>query len=139
MAERLINSKTISRLELPLKNASVAEKGNIACIDTADGSLVPAAVATTLVPIGWFEDSLTGDGTTTIGVKLFQEYACAKFVNSGTGAVTTAHRFQTTYLHSAFEVSMTATGKSKAGIVIDIVGSGAGAKVFVFPAIAPAL
>lgn len=139
MAERLIQYKTISRLVLALKNAASAEKGNIACIDTADGSLVPGAVSTTLVPIGLFEDTLTGDGTTTIGVKLFKEWQCGMFVNASSGPVAAANRMQVCYLHSAFEVSMTATGKSKAGIVIDIVGSGAGAKVYVATELATAL
>lgn len=138
MAERLRNIKTISRIERVLRNAAVAEKGNIACIDTTDGLVVPGAVATTLVPIGWFEETLTGNGTALIGVTLFTEVECAVMINSSTGPVADADVGKVCYLHSAFEVSMTATGKSVAGRVMGIVGSGAGAKVLVQTALAGA-
>ena len=136
MAERSIRPKTFSRLELPLKLNAVAEAGNIACIDTADGSLVPGAVSTTLIPIGVFESSMTGDGSALIGVKLFTEIECYAFINSSTGPVAAANRMANCYLHSSYEVSMTATGKSVAGKVIDIQGSGAGAVVWVQTALA---
>ena len=131
MAERLINSKKISRIERVLKNAAVAEKGNVACIDLDDGALVVGAVDTNYLPIGWFEDSLTGDGVKTIGVTLFSEIECAVLINSGTGPVADDDVGALCYLHSAFEVSMTGTGKSVAGRVWGITGSGAGAKVLV--------
>lgn len=131
MAERLINSKVISRIERALKNGEAAEKGNIAAIDLTDGALVVGAVAATLIPIGWFEETLTGDGTTKIGVTLFSPIECAVLINSGTGPVDDGDMCALCYLHSAFEVSMTATGKSFAGRVWGISGSGAGAKVFV--------
>lgn len=131
MAERLINSKTISRIDMVLKLAAVAEKGNVACIDLDDGALVVGAVNDNYLPIGWFESSLTGDGTTEIGVKLFDEIECAVLINSSTGPVAAANLGALCYLHSAFEVSMTSTGKSIAGRVWGLRGSGAGAKVFV--------
>lgn len=131
MAERLINRKTIDRLERALANGEVAEKGAVACIDLTDGTLVAGAVSETLLAIGWFETSLTGDGTTVIGVKLFSEIPCAVLINSGTGPVADDDVGNLCYLHSAFEVSMTASGKSYAGRVWGIKGSGAGAKVLV--------
>jgi hypothetical protein len=121
-----------------LKNTIVAEKGNIACLDTADGSLTVGAVSTTLIPIGWFESTLTGDGTATIGVQLFAEIDCVAMINSSTGPVAAANIGSNCYLHSAFEVSMTATGKSVLGRVWGLVGTGAGAVVYVQPAIAGA-
>lgn len=131
MAERLINSKKISRIVRALKTAAVAEKGNVACIDLDDGALVAGAVDVNYLPIGWFEESLTGDGTTEIGVKLFHEIDCAVLVNSGTGPVDDGDVGALCFLHSSYEVSMTATGKSIAGRVWGITGSGAGAKVLV--------
>ena len=133
MAERLIRTQTWSRLERVLKNGAVAEKGNVAAIDLTDGALVVGAVATTLFPIGYFESSLTGDGTKTISVALFREINIVPLVNSGTGPVDDGDVGNLTYLHSAFEVSMTGTGKSVAGRVWGIKGSGAGATVFVQP------
>jgi len=138
MAERLRNVKTISRIERALKNAASAEKGNVACIDTADGSLVPGAVSATLVPIGYFEDTLVGDGVTLIGVTLFAEIECAVMINSSVGPVADSDMLKTTYLHSSFEVSMTATGKSALGRVWGVIGSGAGAKVLVQTTVAGA-
>lgn len=131
MAERLINSKVIDRIERALKLAEVAEKGNVAAIDLADGALVAGKVAATLLPIGWFEESLTGDGTTKIGVKLFAPIECAILINSSTGPVDDGDVGALCFLHSAFEVSMTATGKSIAGRVWEIKGTGGGAKVAV--------
>lgn len=131
MAERLINSKTLSRIERVLKNGAVAEKAHVACIDLDDGALVAGAVDLNYLPIGWFEESLTGDGVKTIGVKLFSEIECAVLINSSTGPVADDDVGALCYLHSSFEVSMTGTGKSVAGRVWGIVGSGGGAKVFV--------
>lgn len=131
MAERLIHSKTISRVDRVLKNGAVAEKGNVACIDLDDGALVAGAVDTNYLPIGWFEESLTGNGTATIGVKLFNEIECAVLINSSTGPVDDGDVGALCYLHSAFEVSMTGTGKSIAGRVWGIAGTGGGAKVYV--------
>lgn len=123
MAERPIRFKTIDRIERALKSGATAEKGNVACIDLSDGSLVPGAALTTLLPIGWFESSLTGDGTTTIGVKLFSEITCAVLSNAGTGPVADDDVGALCYLHSAFEVSMTSTGKSYAGRVWGMLGT----------------
>jgi hypothetical protein len=131
MAERLIHSKTISRIVRVLKSAAVAEKGNVACIDLDDGALVAGAVDLNYLPIGWFEESLTGDGTATIGVKLFNEVECAVMINSSTGPVDDGDVGALCYLHSAFEVSMTGTNKSIAGRVWGISGTGGGAKVYV--------
>jgi hypothetical protein len=131
MAERLINSKGIDRIVRVLKSGAAAEKGNVACIDLDDGALVVGAVDANYLPIGWFEETLTGDGTATIGVKLFSPVECAVLINSSTGPVDDGDVGALCYLHSAFEVSMTATGKSIAGRVWGISGSGGGAKVFV--------
>jgi hypothetical protein len=131
MAERLVHSKTISRIERVLANAAVAEKGNIACINLDDGSLVAGAVDANYLPIGWFEETLTGNGTTRIGVKLFSEVHLAALANSSVGPVDDGDVGALCFLHSSFEVSMTATGKSIAGRVWEIKGSGAGATVFV--------
>jgi hypothetical protein len=120
-----------TRLERVLKNAAVAEKGQIACIDTADGSLVPGAVSLTLLPIGIFESSATGDGVATVFVRLFAPVEVVPLVNSATGPVDDGDVGSLTYVHSATDVSMTGTGKSVAGRVWGISGSGAGATVYV--------
>lgn len=133
MAERLIRTQTWSRLERVLKNGAVAEAGNVACLDLTDGALVAGAVSLTLLPIGYFETSLTGDGTKTVFVQLFKEINIVPMVNSSTGPVDDGDVGNLTYLHSSFEVSMTGTGKSIAGRVWGVKGSGGGATVFVQP------
>ncbi len=118
MAERIIKQARWSRIKRILKNAAVAEKGQNACIDTSDGALVPASVATTLNPIGVFEESFTGDGVRLMSVRLFAEIDLTMFANAAVGPVTDADVTKNCYLHSAAaEVSMTATGKSVAGRV----------------------
>jgi hypothetical protein len=131
MAARVIQTQVWTRLERVLKNAAVAEKGQVACIDTSDGSLVPASVSLTLLPIGVFESSATGDGVATIFVRLFAPVEVVPMVSSATGPVADDDVGSLTFLHSATDVSMTGTGKSVAGRVWGLVGSGAGATVYV--------
>lgn len=125
MAERLTRQARWSRFKRILKNATVAEKGQLACLDTADGALVPASVATTLRPIGTFEESFTGDGVKIATVKLFYEVELALFANASVGPVADANVGANCYIHSASaEVSMTATGKSIAGRVWGVITAG---------------
>jgi hypothetical protein len=123
MAERPIRSKPISRIERALKSAAVAEKGNVACIDLGDGALVPVSVATDLLPIGWFEESLTGDGTTPVGVKLFKEIEVVLLPNAGSGAVDDGDVGNVCYLTATAAVTMTSTGASVAGRVWGVSGT----------------
>lgn len=123
MSERPIRFKTISRIERKLKSGEDAERGNVACIDTSDGSLVPTSVATTLFPIGWFEETLTGDGTKTVGVKLFSEITCAVLPNAESGAVDDGDVGAFCYLTATAAVTTTSTGASVAGRVWGLLGS----------------
>lgn len=118
MAERITKRARWSRIKRALKSAAVAEKGQVACIDLADGALVPGSVATTLFPIGTFDESFTGDGTRLCSVTLFAEIELILLANQATGAVDDGDMCALCYIHSASsEVSMTATGKSLAGRV----------------------
>jgi len=115
MAERKKIVACWSRFRRVLKSAAVAEKGQIACLDTADGALVPAGVATTLVPIGYFTDSFTGDGVKVMEVQLFAEVTVQKLTASATGTPTDADAGKVVYLRTTPEVSTTSTGSSVAG------------------------
>jgi hypothetical protein len=115
MAERKKIVACWSRFRRILKSGAVAEKGQIACIDTADGALVATSVATTLVPIGYFTDSFTGDGVKVMEVQLFAEITVQKLPASGTGAPVDADVGKVVYVHAASAVSTTSTGASVAG------------------------
>lgn len=117
MAERGKLIETWAYLERALKSAAVAEKGKIACIDTADGALVPVSAAGTLVPIGYFSQSMTGDGTTTCRVELFRELRLHRFLNDATTAVTDAQLMQLCYAKDGQTVSGDGTSRSVAGRV----------------------
>ena len=117
MADRRRKQYVWGYFERPLKNAAVAVKGQIACIDTADGALVPVSAAATLVPIGYFEQSMTGDGTTVCRVMLFKDVYLDKFTNDGSTAVTNAQVMQLCYLKDGSTVSGDSTSRSVAGKV----------------------
>jgi hypothetical protein len=133
---REVSLKQILRV---LKNAAVAHEGGMACIDTADGSLVPAAVSATLVPIGYFidvgETGVTGDGTKTVKVRLFKEVIAWWYTNDTGTPITDAKFASVCYALDDQTVTGNATGKSKAGRVW---GVDATKGVLVEPAIAAA-
>lgn len=129
MAERKISTKRISRIKRALANGEVAQKGNIAAIETADGTLIVSKQDTTIFPLGYFEDSFTGDGTKKMSVKLFGEIELHAFANDGT--IADDDLTATCYLHSSSEVSLTSTGKSIAGRVWEVESSAAGGTVWV--------
>jgi len=128
MAERKKVEARWSRIELVLKNTSVAEKGNVACIDSTDGSCVPSAASATLTPIGYFEESFTGDGTRKIKIKLFSDILVNFLPNASSGtAVAAADMLKSCYLNADSSVTTTTTGRSVAGKVWGVVtGNGAG-------------
>jgi hypothetical protein len=114
-----------------LRTATVAEKGNVACIDSVDGACVPASAIATLTPIGYFEESLTGDGTKKVKIKLFSEILVQFLPNASSGtAVVAADMLKSCYLNADSSVTTTTTGRSVAGKVWGVV-TGNGAGVFV--------
>ena len=117
MAERTTRNEAWGYFEHPLTAAQVAEKGKLACIDTASGLLAIGAVATTLRPIGYFEESVTGDGTTKVRVRLFDEIRVHWFDNDGATAVVAADVGGLCYILDDTTVSGDGTGRSVAGRV----------------------
>lgn len=106
---------------IALTNLAEAVKGEIACIDTSTGKLVATGTSTTLLPIGWFTETVTGDGTTKTLVDLFEEIVVAYFDNdSAPNAVEVGDIGSECYLKDGGTVSMLGTGRSKAGRVIDV-------------------
>lgn len=74
--------RTVKRLRVTVASAEEAVRGNVAYANPADGTVVadPAGV-TTLIPLGYFTEDMTGDGTLTTLVDLFSELSLHGFDN----------------------------------------------------------
>jgi hypothetical protein len=104
-----------------LKSGVVAEKGKLACLDTTEsGKVVAGKASTTLVPIGWFMESFTGDGVKTISVMLFDEIRLAWWDNDGGAPLAASDILHACYILDDHTVTATATGHSLAGVVMGI-------------------
>lgn len=71
MADRMVTEAVWGYQDFVLTNAVVAERGKLACLDTATGLVTKGAATAGLLPIGVFMQSKTGDGIKTIQVQLF--------------------------------------------------------------------
>jgi len=130
MAERKVRTAKWSRIERILNTGAIAEKGNVAAFNKANGTLVVSAVAATLHPVGFFEDSFTGDGVRKAKVRLFSEIDVALFGNAAVGPVADDDVGSVCYLSSSWEVTMTATGASVAGRVWGVQPDGVWVQIF---------
>lgn len=115
--ERVIREAHWGYYSFVLKAGEVAEKGYIAAIDTADGSVINATAEAGLLPIGIFHETKTGDGKLKIQVKLWREIQLTWWANDD-GAIVIADRGKTCYLKDKQTVSL--DGASKAGIIFDV-------------------
>lgn len=104
-----------------LANAEVAEKGKLAVFDTGNnGVLVNAKVATGLIPIGIFAESMTGDGVKKIQVKLHKEIQATWWDNDTVAPIASTDRGKLCYLKDQNTVTITSAGHSSAGMVLDV-------------------
>jgi hypothetical protein len=104
-----------------LKNGDVAEKGKLACLDRATAGIVrKGATATGLVPVGVFNESLTGDGVKKISVKLFDEIRAIWWTNDSTTPLTANDIGDPCYIKDDVTVSGDNTGRSLAGMVLAV-------------------
>lgn len=120
MAERATRESDWGYYEGVLANAEVAVKGELACIDTATGNIVAGQTSTTLLPIGFFTASLTGDGTTKTQIRLFREMRLYWWDNDPGGTpVVAANVGSECYIKDSKSVSGSSAGstRSKAGRV----------------------
>lgn len=106
----------------PLANGELAEKGKIVCIDTANGGvIVMGKTGTGLIPIGVSNSGgFTGDGVRKIHVKMFHEISGYWWNNDVTTPVVIADRGKLAYIKDTETVSITATGRSAAGMILDV-------------------
>lgn len=99
-----------------LKTGEVAVHGEIASLNTADGLYYAGQALTTLLPMGYFAEALTGDGVLTVRVEFFEPLTLHGFVNDpGGGAVTEADIGSEVFILNPTTVTLTSSGNSKAG------------------------
>lgn len=104
-----------------LKSGDLAEKGKLACLDTANlGKVVKGRTATGLWPIGIFNETLTGDGVQEISVKLFSEIRLVWWINDATTPVAAADILKYCYIKDDQTMSGDDTGRSAGGIVMGL-------------------
>jgi|SRR5580698_7151323 hypothetical protein len=123
-APRVVGSlrATLKKVTYPLAAGATAYENGVACIDTsALGALKPGASGSaTLIRIGLFTASVNnsaGGATVPVGVDLDEEIEVTWLDAAGAGTPTIANLFQQLYLASDHEVTTTAGGNSKAGIM----------------------
>lgn len=121
MTERMVIEANWGYYPFVLKSGEAAEKGKMACLDTvASGQVVKGAASTTLIPIGIFMESLTGDGVKKIQVKLFQEVKAFWWTNDGTAPVAADDIGTFAFIKDDVTVSMDDTGRSAAGLILAV-------------------
>lgn len=107
--------------KLPLNGGSKAWSGGLACLDTSDGMVKPAAAATTLIPIGVFaedvDNSAGSDGDKTVNVEFFVPVRGTWWNNDTGTAVVATDLGKDCYLLDDQTVTGDSTGHSKAGRV----------------------
>jgi hypothetical protein len=119
--ERMLEEEQGGYWAFPLANGEVAEKGKLACVDTANsGVIVSGKTATGLVSLGVFHESFTGNGTKKIQIKLHHELQATWWDNDATVAVGAGDRGKLCYIKDAVTVSGDSTGRSVAGLVLDV-------------------
>lgn len=108
-------------IPLVLKNGDLAEKGKLACLDLSlSGQVCKGRKATGLIPLGVFGETLTGDGTKTVIVKLFNEYRLNWWANDTVTAVTAAEIGTLCYIKDDVTVTGDDTGASPAGLTLKV-------------------
>ncbi len=118
-----------------LKSGEVAEKGKLACLDTTQsGKVVVGATSTTLIPIGIFAESRTGDGTLTISVKMFREIQLVWWKNDAAHLLAASDIGKWAYIKDGETMTALGTGGSVGGIVLDV-SAAKGVLVFSDPAL----
>lgn len=116
MAQRATKKTSISRVSVVLTNAIQAEKGQMALIDTATGLAALGAASATMVPIGYFDEDLLGDGTLEVKIRLFNEVWVHWFDNDTGGTpVVAADLLGTVFVLDSATVSGDGTNRVPAG------------------------
>jgi hypothetical protein len=122
---RIVSAPTgvIPAMSFPLPIGQVAIEGGIACFDTANlgGVYRGATGSTTLVPIGWFTESVdnsAGSAAVPVGVKLNREIHLSYWDSvTGANAVTSSKIGGLAYMADDQTLTTSNTTASSAGRV----------------------
>jgi hypothetical protein len=117
MTERMTKETDAGYVSLVLTTAILAEKGKMACLDTTTGKVTKGAASATLIPVGYFNETMTGDGTAQVIVRLFREVKLHWWTNDGVAPVVSADIGSDCYIKDDTTVSSDGTGRSVAGKV----------------------
>jgi hypothetical protein len=119
--ERQIIEAHWGYISLPLKSGELGEKGKLACIDlAASGQIVKGRVATSLIAIGVFHETVVGDGIKKIHIKMFKEIQAIWWINDTGTPLTVADRGKAAFIKDDQTVSGDSTGRSALGMVLDV-------------------
>lgn len=126
MAIRKRQPKAMGGYRFVLHTGAVAVQGEAAGIDTATGTVKPMGSASTQIFIGFFTDSLTGDGTLKVHVDFPEDEIWVEWLDndSAPNNATAATIGSEVYYKDARTVSTLATGRAKAGRVLDYDSAG---------------
>lgn len=114
------NKIEIGEYSWVLTSSAAAVRGQVACLDTSTGKLTVVSTSTTLLPVGRFAETMTGDGTKKCRVQLPDGVTLTILNNdSAPNDVDATDIGNTCYLKDGSTVSMLSTGRSAAGIVGD--------------------
>lgn len=121
MSTRMRKPKVISsEHSWLLHSGDVAVQGEACGFDTASGDIRPMSAITTLIFMGFFAESMTGDGTLKVRVNLPNEVEAEWLANdAGPNDCSGASRGSEVYYKDSKTVSTLATSRSKAGRVLD--------------------
>ncbi len=120
MTDRMVTEAVWGYQDFVLKSGVLAERGKLAVIDTADGSITKGGTAATLLPLGLWMQTLTGDGVKKIQVQLFHPINARWWDNdtAGTPAVA-ADVGKAAYIKDDQTVTRATTG-SVLGLILAI-------------------
>lgn len=108
-----------------LTNAVLAEKNKTAAFDTTTGLVTKAAAGSaTLIGIGTFTETKTGDGVATVSVRLFTPVSVTFFENDSGTPVVAADVGGSAYWFDDETVTGASAGNSVAGMVMGITSDG---------------
>lgn len=120
MTDRMTRNERWEYAQFVLANTIVVEKGKMACLDTSSGEATNGAVSTTLRPIGYWDESITGDGTAEVRVRLFDHLRLHWWDNDTGTAVDAADIGSLCFILDETTVSADSTSRSVAGRVYAI-------------------
>lgn len=119
--ERPIQEAAWGYIPMTLKSGELAEKGKLCVFDRSTAGIVcKGKTGTGLVPLGIFNETLTGDGTKKVVVKLFQEIAAYWWTNDTGTAVAATDIGDPCYIKDDVTVTADSTGRSVAGMVLAV-------------------